>query len=137
MNEKIISKIKEAITSILPISFIVLILAFTLVPIPVDTISTFLIGTILLILGMGLFTLGAEISMTAIGQRIGSHVAKSKNIFYIIFILFVLGTIVTIAEPDLKILANQISAIPSYITIGAVSIGVRYILSYCFFEDYI
>lgn len=137
MNEKIKSKIKEALSSILPISFIVLLLSFTLVPLPIDSISIFLIGTILLILGMGLFTLGAEISMSAIGQRIGAQIAKSKNIFYVIIMLFILGTIITIAEPDLKILAAQIGAIPSYITIGTVSIGVRYILSNCIFKDYI
>lgn len=137
MNEKIKSKIKEALSAILPISFIVLLLSFTLVPLPADSIATFFVGTVLLILGMGLFTLGAEISMSAIGQRIGAHIAKTKNILYVIFMLFILGTIVTIAEPDLKILATQISAIPSYITIGAVSIGVRHILSDCIFENYI
>ena len=137
MNEKIKSKIKEALSAILPISFIVLLLSFTLVPLPADSIATFFVGTILLILGMELFTLGAEISMSAIGQRIGSHIAKSKNIFYIIFMLFILGTIITIAEPDLKILATQVSAIPSYVTIGAVSIGVRYIFSNRIFANYI
>lgn len=129
MNEKIKLKIKEALSAILPISFIVLLLSFTLVPISTDLIATFLIGTILLIVGMGLFTLGAEISMSSIGHKIGAHIAKSKKIIYMIFILFLLGTIVTLAEPDLKILATQISAIPSNITIISVSVGVGIFLA--------
>lgn len=134
MNEKIKikSKLKEALTSVLPIAFIVLALSFVLVPIPADSIAIFFIGTILLILGMTAFTLGAEIAMSAIGEKIGAHIAKSKNILFIIFTLFILGTIITIAEPDLKILATQISAIPSYITIGAVSIGVGIFLVIAF-----
>lgn len=132
MNEKIKSKLKESLTSVLPIAFIVLILSFVLVPIPADSIAIFFVGTILLILGMTAFTLGAEIAMSAIGEKIGAHIAKSKNIFFIIFTLFILGTIITIAEPDLKILATQISAIPSNITIGAVSIGVGIFLVIAF-----
>ena len=132
MNEKIKSKLRESLTSVLPIAFIVLVLSFILVPVPADSIAIFLIGTILLIIGMTLFTLGSEIAMSAIGERIGAHIAKSKNIWYIFFILLVLGSIITIAEPDLRILANQINAIPSVITIGAVSLGVGIFLVIAF-----
>ena len=132
MNEKIKSKLKESLLSISPIAFIVLLLSFILVPIPADSIAIFFIGTILLILGMTLFTLGAEIAMSSIGERIGAHIAKSKNIIYMILTLLVLGTIITIAEPDLRILANQINAIPTSITIGAVSIGVGIFLAIAF-----
>ena len=132
MNEKIKSKLKESLLSISPIAFIVLLLSFILVPIPADSIAIFFIGTILLIFGMTLFTLGAEIAMSAIGERIGAHIAKSKNIIYMIFVLLILGTIITIAEPDLRILANQISAIPAAVTIGAVSIGVGIFLVIAF-----
>ena len=132
MNEKIKSKLKESLTSVLPIAFIVLALSFILVPVPADSIAIFFVGTILLILGMTAFTMGAELAMSTIGEKIGAHIAKSKNILYIIFTLFVLGTIITMAEPDLKILATQISAIPSNITIGAVSIGVGIFLVIAF-----
>lgn len=132
MNEKIKSKLRESLLSVFPIAFIVLLLSFILVPIPADSIATFFIGTILLIFGMTLFTLGAEIAMSAIGERIGAHVAKSKKIVYIILTLLVLGTIITIAEPDLRILANQISAIPNTVTIGAVSVGVGIFLAIAF-----
>ncbi len=132
MNEKIKSKIRESLSAILPISTIILILSFTIAPLPSDVISSFLIGTVLLILGMGLFTLGSEISMSLIGERVGANIAKKKNIFVVILILFVLGTIITIAEPDLKVLAGQISSIPSEITTLAVAIGVGIFLVIAF-----
>ena len=132
MNEKIKAKIKESLSAILPVSLIILLLAFTITPLPVDKISLFFIGAVLLIVGMGLFTLGAEISMSVIGERIGADIAKKKNIFLIFIILFILGTIITLAEPDLKILASQISAIPENITVLAVSIGVGIFLVIAF-----
>lgn len=132
MNEKIKSKLKESLTSVLPIAFIVLVLSFVLVPIPADSIAIFFVGTMLLILGMTAFTMGAELAMSTIGEKIGAHIAKSKNILYIIFTLFILGTIITLAEPDLKILATQISAIPSNVTLAAVSVGVGIFLVIAF-----
>lgn len=132
MNEKIKQKIKESLSSILPISLIILALSFTITPLPTDVVSLFFIGTIMLIIGMGLFTLGAEVSMSVIGERIGASIAKNKNILSIFIILFILGTIITLAEPDLKILASQISAIPENITILAVSVGVGIFLVIAF-----
>lgn len=132
MNEKIKLKIKEALSAILPISFIILLLSFTIAPLSTDVMTQFFIGAVALIIGMGLFTLGAEIAMSVIGERIGANIAKSKNILYIFIVLFILGTIITIAEPDLKILATQITAIPSNITILSVSVGVGIFLVIAF-----
>ncbi len=132
MNEKIKLKVKEAFSSVFPISIIILILSFTLVPLSSGTIATFFISTILLIVGMGIFTLGSEIAMSVIGERIGASIVKSKNILFIFIILFTLGTIITIAEPDLKVLASQIPTIPEYTTILAVSIGVGIFLVIAF-----
>lgn len=132
MNEKIKLKVREALSAILPISLIVLLLSFTITPLSSDIMASFLIGAVALIVGMGLFTLGAEIAMSVIGERIGANVAKSKNIFSIFIILFILGTMITIAEPDLKVLATQITAIPSALTILAVAIGVGIFLVIAF-----
>lgn len=132
MNEKIKLKIREALSAILPISFIVLILSFTIAPISSDIMSLFLIGAVGLIAGMGIFTLGAEMAMSVIGERIGASLAKSKKIIYIFLILFILGTMITIAEPDLKILSSQITAIPSYLTIISVAVGVGIFLVIAF-----
>lgn len=132
MNEKVESKIRESLSAILPITFIVLMLSFTITPLPTELITLFMIGAILVIIGIGLFSLGAEMAMSVIGERIGARIAKSKNILYIFIIIFILGTIITIAEPDLKVLATQVSAIPESTTIIAVSIGVGLFLVVAF-----
>lgn len=134
MNEKIKSKIKESLSAILPIFFVVLALAFTVAPISSDVMSSFFVGTLLLVIGMGIFTLGVEMSMSMIGHRLGTNIAKSKNIFYIFIIIFLLGTIITIAEPDLRILASQITSIPSNLTTICVATGVGLFLVIAFFR---
>lgn len=132
MNEKVKSKIRESLSAILPITFIVLLLSFTVTPLPTELMTLFLIGAILVIVGIGLFSLGAEMAMSIIGERIGARIAKSKNIFYICVVIFILGAIITIAEPDLKVLATQVSAIPELITTLAVAIGVGIFLVIAF-----
>lgn len=131
MKENIALKIKESLKSIIPISLIIAILSFTITPLNTDVIVEFIIGAIMLVLGTGLFTLGAEMSMSIIGERIGADIIKRKNILFIILILIVLGTIVTIAEPDLKVLASQVSSIPANLIITVVGVRCRN-----FFRDF-
>ena len=78
MNEKLKEKTREALTSVLPITVIVLVLSVTLVPMEVGTLALFLTGAVLLIVGMGFFQLGAEISMTPLGQGIGGSIVRQK-----------------------------------------------------------
>lgn len=132
MKENVKLKIKEALSSIIPITLIVAILSFTITPLATDVIVEFIIGAIMLVIGTGFFTLGAEMSMSIIGERIGADIAKRKNIFLILAILIILGTVVTIAEPDLKVLAEQISSVPSNLIIGVVGLGVGVFLSIAF-----
>lgn len=132
MKENVKLKIKEALSSIVPITLIVAILSFTITPLATDVIVEFIIGAIMLVIGTGLFTLGAEMSMSIIGERIGADIAKRKNIFLILAILIILGTVVTIAEPDLKVLAEQITSVPSNLIIGVVGLGVGVFLSIAF-----
>ena len=129
MNEKLKEKIKESLSSVLPITVIVLLLSITLVPLEVGTLTLFLTGAVLLIVGIGLFQLGAEMAMTPLGQGVGSKLSKGKRIFPIILICFVIGTIITIAEPDLQVLANQVASIPSQVLIWTVAIGVGVFLA--------
>lgn len=126
MSEKIKEKIKESLMSVLPITAIILILCFTIIPTSNDTLMLFISGAILLIIGIGLFTLGAEISMSAIGERIGAHLSSSKKIWLILLIAFIFGAVITIAEPDLQVLASQIVDVP---IILAVAIGVGMFLA--------
>ena len=121
-------KIAEALSSVLPVTGIVLLLLATIVPVPAEMLLAFLIGAVLLIVGMGLFTLGAETAMTPMGQYVGSKMTKSRNLWIIIFVSLFVGTMITVSEPDLTVLANQISSIPSTVLIWSVAIGVGLLL---------
>jgi hypothetical protein len=124
MNEKLKEKTKESLSSVLPITIIVLILSMTVVPMEIGTIALFLMGAMLLIIGMGFFQLGAEISMTPLGQGIGGKIVRQKSIAAAVLICFLIGALITISEPDLQVLANQVSAIPNDVLIWTVAAGV-------------
>ncbi|MGM9973250.1 MAG: DUF1538 family protein, partial [Clostridiaceae bacterium] len=124
MNRNLLEKLKESISSVLPVSVIVLILHFTLTPLSGGTFGLFIIGTVLLIMGMGLFTLGADMAMMPMGERIGSQLTKSKNLMLFIVAYFIMGAMITIAEPDLQVLANQVPAVPNLTLILTVALGV-------------
>ena len=124
MNEKLKEKIKESLTSVLPITAIVLVLSITLVPLEVGTLVLFLTGALLLIVGMGFFQLGAEMSMTPLGQGVGSRLMKSRRLGLILPVALLMGVIITIAEPDLQVLANQVASIPNPVLIWTVAAGV-------------
>ena len=117
-------KAREALASVLPITAIVLVLCFTISPIPPDTLLTFLVGAVLLIFGMALFTLGAETAMTPIGERVGAHMTRSRKLWVVITISFLIGVIVTVSEPDLQVLASQFPAIENNVIIWSVALGV-------------
>ena len=102
MNRELLCKVREAIFSVLPITLIVLLLNFTIIPMSLGTIKLFLTGTFMLILGMGLFTLGADMSMMLMGEKIGAYLTKSKNLILVIVSCFFIGVIITLAEPDRK-----------------------------------
>ncbi|MDF2484840.1 MAG: hypothetical protein K0R46_1008 [Herbinix sp.] len=124
MNNPLLSKLKEAFISVLPITAIVLILNFTIASLPLYIIALFLVGSLLLIFGMSLFTLGADISMMVMGEKIGSYLTRSRKLPLIIASTFIIGVFITIAEPDLKVLAKQTPAVPDTLLIIAVAIGV-------------
>ncbi len=124
MNEKLKEKIRESLTSVLPITAIVLLLSITLVPMEIGTLALFLSGAVLLIVGMGFFQLGAEMSMTPLGQSVGNRLMQSRSLLLIMAACFLMGSIITIAEPDLQVLANQVESIPNSVLIGVVAVGV-------------
>ena len=117
-------KVKESLSSVLPITIIVLVLSFTISPMPTDVLLAFLIGAVLLILGMGLFTLGADTAMLPIGERVGAHMTKSRKLWIVVSVSFLMGVIITVSEPDLQVLANQVPGIPNAVLVGAVAAGV-------------
>jgi hypothetical protein len=103
---------------------IVLLLHWTIAPMPLGSLALFLVGAVLLIAGMGLFTLGADIAMMPMGERIGAELTKSRNIVLLVFVSFFIGALITIAEPDLQVLAGQVPAVPDKILILTVALGV-------------
>lgn len=120
----LLEKLREALSSVLPIVLIVLVLCFSIAPIPTATLMTFLIGAVLLIGGMGLFTLGADQAMTPIGERVGAAMTRSRKLWIVVSVSFLIGVIVTVSEPDLQVLATQVPGVPNPVLIGAVAVGV-------------
>lgn len=123
-NTILLEKLSEALKSVLPVAAILFVLCFSIVPVPNSILMSFVVGTILLILGMGLFTLGTDLAMTPIGENVGSAVSRSRRMWWIILVSLIVGIMITISEPDLHVLAQQVPNIPNNIIIGAVSIGV-------------
>ena len=119
-------KIKEALLSALPITAIVYILALTpLFDMSVTELITFTVGAVLLIFGIGLFSLGADLAMTPMGTHVGSGLSRQKKLGLLLGVCFVLGMLITIAEPDLQVLANQVSAVMNgTVLVYAVGLGV-------------
>ena len=113
MNKILREKIQEALSSVLPITLIVLVLSMTITPMPVGTLVLFLAGAVLLIVGMAFFSLGTDVSMTPMGEGIGAQLPKTKNLAVVIAITLLIGILITIAEPDLQVLAGQVPSIPN------------------------
>ncbi len=130
MNEKLKEKIRESLSAVLPITVIVLILSVTLVEMELGTLTMFLTGAVLLIVGMGFFQLGAEMAMTPLGQGVGGRIAKSRFVVLTAVVCFVMGVIITISEPDLQVLANQVASIPNTVLILTVAAGVGVFLAF-------
>ena len=89
-------KFQEALASVVPITAIVLILSFTVAPIPTETLLAFLIGAVMVIFGIALFSLGADTAMTPIGERVGAAMTKSRKLWVVIAVGFLMGVIVLI-----------------------------------------
>ena len=113
LNAKLREKFIEALKAVLPIVAIVLILGFTIAPVTPSVLLCFLVGTVMVMAGMMFFTLGAEMSMTPMGEKVGACMTKSKKIIFIVIMSFVLGVIITISEPDLQVLASQVPSVPN------------------------
>lgn len=124
-------KMKESIASVIPIALIVSALAFFAAPIAVDVMLSFVVGSILLIVGLGIFMYGSDNSMIMIGEQMGSSLTSSRNMPLILFVSFLTGVIITMAEPDLQVLAGNVPHINSFILILTVSVGVGLFLVMC------
>ena len=124
INPQLMEKIKESLSSVLPITAIVLLLCVSIAPLTPGAMVLFLFGALLLILGTGVFTLGVDMSMTPMGQGMGVSLSRSGNPVVPAAAAFAMGALITMAEPDLQVLAEQIPAVPNMTLILTVAVGV-------------
>lgn len=126
MFKSLLAKLREAMISVLPVVLIVLVTNFTpLVTFTAVEVAVFLVCAVLLILGIALFNLGADLSMTPMGEHVGSGLAKTGRLQILLSVCFVMGVLITVAEPDLSVLAGQVSAVMNgTVLILTVGIGV-------------
>ncbi len=119
-------KLKEAFISVLPVTLIVLLVSFTpLVDFSTREMIVFSVSALFLILGIGLFNLGADLAMTPMGEHVGSGLTKTRNLKILLSVCFLMGVLITVAEPDLSVLASQVSAVMNgTLLIVTVGIGV-------------
>ncbi len=121
---KLKEKLMEALKAVLPIVGIVLALCFSAAPISPSILLCFLLGAAMIMAGMMFFTLGAEASMTPMGERVGTAVTRSRRLPVIVLMGFLLGFLITISEPDLQVLAGQVPAVSNLTLILSVAAGV-------------
>ena len=128
MNKQLKLKILESLHAVVPVTLIVLALGMTIVPMELSTLRRVLVGAVFLIVGMGFFTLGADMAMMSIGEQVGTQLTRSKKLLLIVIACFSIGMIVTMAEPDLQVLAGQTPAVPDAVLIVTVAVGVGFFL---------
>lgn len=124
----IVAKFKETVTSVLPVMLIVFLLGFTVAPLGFSLMVRFFIGGILLILGLTIFLLGVDIGIQPIGEQTGSALVSKRNLTLLLSISFVIGFLVTVAEPDIQVFSDQIqsvfSAVNKNILVYIIACGV-------------
>lgn len=129
MKKLLFGKIREALISVLPVTLIVVILNFTpLLTLSVRELSAFCVSAAFLILGIGFFTLGADVAMTPMGEHVGSGLARSGSMRLLLLVSFALGVLITVAEPDLAVLADQVGSQLIVIFVG-VGVGLFLVLA--------
>ena len=112
MGKALFLKLKESLTSVLPVGIIVFILSLTpLVSLTGRELLVFGISALLLIFGIGLFNMGADLAMTPMGHFIGEGLTKSKKATILLLVSFLMGMLITVAEPDLSVLAEQVGSL--------------------------
>ena len=123
VKKRFLANLYDSFLTIYPVIIVVLVLS-AFIPISSEMLIAFLISVIILILGTALFTFGSELSLAEIGKKMGNSIIKSKKLWLILGVSLILGTILTIAEPDLRVLASQVTSIPSNFLIVVISLGV-------------
>ncbi|HRM36950.1 MAG TPA: DUF1538 domain-containing protein [Trichococcus flocculiformis] len=127
-------KLREVLQSVLPITALVVLLHFTLTPLETIDLQRFLFGAFLIIIGLSIFLFGVDLGITPIGKFLGKGLARSNSMKYVLGMGLVLGFFISIAEPDLHILATQVSEVtsgmyPKNLLLIVVSVGIAVMLT--------
>lgn len=109
--------VREVLFAVLPITLVVILLQFTLIWLPFYLFVQFLVGVVLVTAGLILFLLGVQLGMLPVGEHIGAALPKTGKAGLVVLFGFLLGFVVTVAEPDVRVLATQIDLVSA----GAVS----------------
>ena len=130
----ILDKFKEVLSTVLPVTILVLILNYTIIPIGDEELIRFILGAILIIIGLAIFLLGVDIGITPIGETMGGEIIKSNKIIIVAIISLLLRFVISVAEPDLHILASQVEIVTNELVaknvlVVTVSIGVAILVS--------
>lgn len=133
---------KEVILAIIPVALIITILNFILIKLPMEVFVNFIGGTILVIIGFILFLTGVKIGFLPLGEMIGSKLVSKGNLWIMILISFILGFVVTFAEPDVQVLAMQIDevsggTVDKLFIILSISLGVGIFLAFAIFRIFL
>ncbi|HEU65253.1 MAG TPA: DUF1538 domain-containing protein, partial [Chloroflexi bacterium] len=134
MRTRITAKVLEVIKAILPLVLAVVILQFTVIRMPTHVFLQFIIGAVMVIIGMVLFLLGVEIGILPMGKALGAELPKSKSLFLVIGIAFLIGFAATVAEPDVIVLTRQVDevsrgAIAQNLLIYVIAIGIGFFVA--------
>jgi hypothetical protein len=124
MRKVLLEKLKESLQAVFPIGLLIVLLHFALVPMPMGTLALMVFGMIFLLLGLTLFSLGTDLAMMPMGAHIGTTLLGSRNLTLLIGGCFVFGFIVTIAEPDLRVMTDQVPSVPTFVLLGSIAGGV-------------
>jgi hypothetical protein len=127
-------KFREVVLAVLPITLIVSVLNFTLTPLGTHLFIRFLAGALFIVVGLSIFLLGVDIGITPIGNQMGASIAKTNKLWIVVIAGLVLGFAISVAEPDLHILAQQVENITSasiekLSLVVVVSAGIALMLS--------
>ena len=121
----ILAKMKETAVSVLPVMAIVLFLGFTFVPLDKYLLARFVVGGLLLIIGLTIFLLGVDLGIQPMGERCGAELTKKRSLALLLFVAFIIGFIVTAAEPDIQVFGDQVRGIFPFVN----KIGITFVIA--------
>lgn len=130
-----LKNLKEVVIAILPMTLLIVILTFIFAPLDSDEMISFLFGAGIMMIGMTLFLFGADYSMMEVGRLVGKYMIKKKSLTILIALGFMIGIVITIAEPSVQVLGQQVNQISEgkigrVLLIGIVSAGTGVFLAF-------